>query len=85
MATTAPATPATDAGTPAPTTLEQKIELAAAEAAQVASLFSPAIGKAIEAGVSIEPILSGFFQLLIGIFKHHTKAAVPAAQAPAAQ
>ena len=75
MSTTA--TPAT------PATLEQKIDLAAAEAAQVASIFSPALAATIQAGVSVEPVIGGFIQLLIGLFKHHAKSASAPAPAPA--
>lgn len=71
QASAAPAAPAT------PLTLEQKIENAAAQAAQVASSFSPAIGMAIQAGVEVEPVISGMVQLIIGLFRHHV--AQPAA------
>lgn len=80
MGTTVPAVPQS---------LEQKIEMAAAEAAQVAAIFSPGVGAAIQAGVAVEPVISGFIQLLVGIFKHHTSQATvsqtpaPSASAPA--
>jgi hypothetical protein len=59
-----------------PQTLEQKIETAAAEASQVVSIFSPAAAAAIQGGVAVEPVISGFVQMLIALFKHHTKQAV---------
>lgn len=65
-------------------TLEQRIELAATEAAKVAAEFSPVLGAAIQQGVAIEPVVSGFIHTLLGIFKHHAKAAItlPAARVP---
>jgi hypothetical protein len=60
-------------------TLEQKIDQAALQAGQVASIFSPAIGIAIQEGVAVEPVISGFVHLLLALFKHHTKAS-PAPQ-----
>lgn len=53
--------------------LEAKILQAASEAGQVAGIFSPAAAEAINAGVAVEPVFSGFVQLILGIFKHHTK------------
>lgn len=66
---TTPVTP--DPNVP-PLTLEQKIDNAAKEAAAVAAAFNPAIATAINLGASIEPMISGYIQLLIGLFKHHT-------------
>jgi hypothetical protein len=57
--------------------LEQRIEQASLEAAQVAATFSPAIGAAIAAGASMEPVVSGFLHTLIGIFRHHAAKAAP--------
>lgn len=69
--------------TPAvPATLEQKIDQAASEAATVAATFSPALGVAIQSGVAVEPVISGFIHMLIGLFKHHAKAAAAPAPAP---
>jgi hypothetical protein len=66
--------PATD---PTPTlTLEQKIDAAATQAGQIVSVFSPKAAALIEAGVEVEPIISGFVQMFIAIFKHHAKKAV---------
>lgn len=62
---------------PVPNSLEQKIEQAATEASQVASIFSPAVGQAIAAGVVVEPVIIGFIGVLINLFKHHTKQAAP--------
>lgn len=61
-------------------TLEQKIEQAAEEASQVAAIFSPQVGQAIQAGVAVEPVVAGFIQMLIGLFKHHTKQVPPPVQ-----
>ncbi len=57
--------------TPQPS-LEDKILLASDEASKVATIFSPAVGAAIKAGVSVEPIISGMVKLIIGLFHHHT-------------
>lgn len=61
-----------------PASLEQKIEQAGAEAAIIAQQFSPAVGAAIQAGVAVEPVISGFIQMMIALFKHHTSQATPA-------
>jgi|AmaraimetFIIA100_FD_contig_61_7906736_length_3429_multi_7_in_0_out_0_3 hypothetical protein len=58
-------------------TLDAKIAQAAQEAAVVASTFSPAIGAAISTGAAMEPVVAGFIHMLIGLFTHHVKAAVP--------
>jgi len=70
MSSTAPA---------APLTLEQRIDVAAEQAGQIASTFSPTAGALIESGVAIEPLISGFIQMIAALFKHHAKQA--AAQA----
>lgn len=62
-----------------PPTLEQKIDQAAAEAAQITSMFSPVVATAMNAGVAMEPVISGFIQMIIGLFKHHTSQTVPSA------
>lgn len=62
----------------APLTTEQKIELAALEAGQVAGIFIPGINAAVRNGVAVEPVVSGFVHLLIGIFKHHVATPSPA-------
>jgi len=67
-----------------PPTFEQRMQLAAAEAAQVANIFSPAIGQAIQASVSIEPVISGFIKMMIDLFHHHAKQSVLETQAPSA-
>lgn len=70
--------------TPAvPQTLEQKIELAAAEASQIVSIFSAPAAAAIQAGVAVEPVVSGFLQLIIALFKHHTSQTATSASAAA--
>lgn len=64
------------APTPAPVaqpTTEQKILAAAEIASQAVSIFVPAAGAAVKAGVAVEPVISGLVQLFIGIFKHHSK------------
>ena len=62
-------TPTTQAGP----TLEQKIDAAAAQASQIVATFSPAAGAAIEAGVAVEPVVSGLVQMFIALFHHHVK------------
>lgn len=62
---------ATSAVTPQPT-LEDKILLATTQAAQIASIFSPAVGMAIKAGVAVEPLVEGMVKLIAGLFHHHT-------------
>lgn len=54
-------------------TLEDKILLAAQEAAKVSQIFSPAVAKVIELGVATEPIISGMVKLIVGLFHHHTE------------
>lgn len=63
-------------GTVVPLTLEQKIEQAAGEAGQIASIFSPAVGAAIQAGVAAEPIIYGMIHMFLGLFKHHVSGTV---------
>lgn len=58
------------------TTLNDKIEQAAAEAGQIASIFSPAVGAAIESGVAVEPLIYGLISMFVGLFKHHTTGTV---------
>lgn len=70
--------------TSGPQTLEQKIDLAAAQAAQIADIFSPAIGTAINMGVAAEPVIAGMIHLFASLFKHHASQATPAAPAPVA-
>lgn len=53
--------------------LEAAILKATTEASSIVSEFSPAIGKVIGAGVAVEPVVSGFARLLVGLFHHHTK------------
>lgn len=65
MGTTAPAPTA-------PLTLEEKITKASSEAAQIAEIFSPAVGEAIQAGVAAEPIIAAMIHLFAGLFRHHT-------------
>lgn len=67
-----------------PLTLEQKIELAAQQSESVIAIFSPSIAGLVQAGVEVEPIVSGFLQMIISLFKHHvtaTPAPSPAAAA----
>lgn len=52
--------------------LEDKILAAVQQSEQVIGLFSPTIAQVAAAGVQMEPVISGFAQLIIGIFKHHT-------------
>lgn len=59
-------------------TLEQRIDAAIAEAGQIAGGFSPAIGALIEAGVSVEPVISALFQGIAALF-HKRVTATPKA------
>jgi len=59
----------------APQTLEQRIDLAAEQAGQIAATFSPTAGALIESGVAIEPVISGFIQMIAALFHHHAKQA----------
>jgi hypothetical protein len=70
---TTPATPAV------PQTIEQKIVLATQESAQIVQAFSPAAAALIQAGVAVEPVMSGIIHMIIGIFRHHTKTAAAVA------
>lgn len=70
--------------TAAPLTLEQKILLATQQSEQVVSIFSPTIAGLVQAGVEIEPIISGFVQMIAGLFKHHVTPPAPVVQAPIA-
>jgi len=81
MNATATATSAASPSSLANLSTEQKILAASEEAAQVTKIFSPAIGAAIDAGVAVEPVVSGFVHLIIGLFHHHT--GVPKPGAPA--
>jgi hypothetical protein len=54
-------------------TLEQKIDAAVQQAAQIVAPFSAAAAGAIEAGAEVEPIISGIVQLFVGLFTHHVK------------
>jgi hypothetical protein len=65
-------TPAFVPQTTAPT-LEEKIDAAAAKSAEIVATFSPAAAAAIQAGVAVEPIVSGLLHLFIGLFHHHVK------------
>jgi hypothetical protein len=60
---------------PTPLTLEQKIDQAALEAAQIASQFSEKAGGLITAGAQAEPIIAGLLAMFAGIFSHKAKAA----------
>lgn len=56
-------------------TLEQRIDTAVAEAAQIVATFNPGIAALMAAGVSMEPVFSGFIHMIGLVFKHHaTKA-----------
>jgi hypothetical protein len=57
--------------TSAAPTLEEKIDTAAAEAAQIVAAFSPAAATAIQAGVAVEPVVSGLLHMFAALFKHH--------------
>lgn len=57
----------------APLTMEQKIDLAAQQAAQIVDAFSPQAAALIDTGVAIEPIISGLIHMIAALFKHHTK------------
>jgi hypothetical protein len=52
--------------------LEDKILVATQQAAQIASIFSPAAGAAVAAGVSVEPVISGLVKMIAGLFHHHS-------------
>lgn len=53
--------------------LEEKIDGAAAQASQIVAAFSPAAAVAIQAGVAVEPVVSGLIKMFIELFKHHAK------------
>lgn len=70
---TVPTTPAPTSGLPSttpPLSLEQKIVTAAAEAAQIVSMFNPTAAAAVAAGAELEPIVSGMVQMFIALFRH---------------
>jgi hypothetical protein len=80
-----PAQPSTDThhdsntATPAAQpSLEQKIDTAVAQSAQIVNAFSPSIARALEAGAEVEPLISGMVQLFISIFRHHVTKPSPA-------
>lgn len=79
-------TPAVPPVPPVPQTLEQKIDQAALEAAQIVAQFSTQAATVIESGVAVEPVISGLIQLFASIFSHKAKTAVaaPAESIPAA-
>jgi len=52
--------------------IEDKILTAAKESEQIAQIFSPAVAEAIDAGVTVEPVVKGLIQLIAGLFHHHT-------------
>lgn len=56
-------------------TLEQKIDTAAAQASTIVAAFSPAAAAAIQAGVAVEPVISGLIHMLAALFAHHAKTA----------
>lgn len=55
-----------------PPTLEERILLATEQAAQIAAIFSPRVSALIDAGVAIEPVVSGLIKLISGLFHYHT-------------
>ena len=73
--TAAPAGGGTSSTSPAvpQVTLEDKLLQASEEASKIASIFSPAVGQAVQAGVAVEPLISGIVKLIVGLFHHHTK------------
>jgi hypothetical protein len=66
--------------TPAPQTLEDKILLAIEQADQIVAEFSPGVATLIGSGVAVEPVISGFARMIIGLFKHHVAPPAPAKQ-----
>lgn len=71
------------ASTPAvPLTKEQEIDQAALEASQIVASFSPQAATLIQAGVSVEPIISGLIQMFASIFAHKAKVAVGVTPTP---
>jgi len=69
------AAPETTAASPAVQgmSLEDKILLATKQSETVIALFSPQIAAAVEAGVEVEPLVSGLAKLVIGVFHHHAE------------
>jgi hypothetical protein len=54
-------------------TTEQKLLDASTQASVIVQAFSPAAAEAIQAGVAVEPVISGLARLIHGLFVHHTK------------
>jgi hypothetical protein len=52
-------------------TLEDKILLATQQAEQIISAFNPKVAQLIEAGVAVEPVISGIAKMIAGLFHHH--------------
>ena len=65
---------ATNTNAPQPT-LEQKITAAVAQSAQIIAEFSPTVAAIIDAGLIVEPDISGLVRLFAALFHHHQKAA----------
>lgn len=55
----------------APDNYEAKILQAAQAAESAVAVFSPAAAQAVQAGVAVEPMVSGLVKMFISIFKHH--------------
>lgn len=55
--------------------LEQKLDAAAAQASTIVAAFSPAAAIAIQAGVAVEPVVSGLIHMFVALFKHHAATA----------
>jgi hypothetical protein len=67
-----------------PLTTEQKIDQAALEASQIVAAFSPQASALIQAGVSVEPIISGLIGMFKELFAAKAKVAVGITPTPAA-
>lgn len=53
--------------------LEDKITAAAAKASEIVAMFAPGAAAAIQAGVAVEPVVSGMVKLFVHMFHHHVK------------
>lgn len=66
-----PATASTSTAVQQPS-MEDKILVAASQAETIVGIFSPAAAEMVQAGVSVEPLMSGMIRLIVGLFHHHT-------------